>query len=301
VAPFHRALVGIGGSERHRDALALAQRLADPEGGELILAHVHGDRSLRLPRVHARADSAELLAAARGDLRGGITVTETSRSASSVARGLTELAEEVDADVVVVGSCSPAIEGRIAPGRIGMRLMQGAPCAVALAPVGWAGADGFRHVGIAFDGSPEAVAALTAGYSLAARDGAAVSLFYVLVQGRAGWSGVPPDEADRWVQTDRLRAQEQLDDAADAAPAGVNPRTVLLYGDPAQRITAACDGIVDVLFAGSRGYGPFHRALAGSVSEALVLTATEPFVVTPRSGTPPAPVAREDSAGAASA
>ena len=37
-----------------RDALALAQRLVDPEPGELILAHVDGDRSFRLPRPHQR-------------------------------------------------------------------------------------------------------------------------------------------------------------------------------------------------------------------------------------------------------
>ena len=127
---------------------------------------------------------------------------------------------------------------------------------------------------------------MAAGYALAARDGAAASLFYVLGAAGAGWSGPPPEEVDRGMRANRLRAQEQLDAAADAAPAGVNPRTVLLYGDPTQRIAAACDGVVDVLFAGSRGYGPLHRALGGSVSEALVLTATQPFVVTPRSGTP---------------
>lgn len=298
MAPFHRALAGIGGSARHRDGLALAQRLLDPERGELILAHVHGDRSFRLARPHGRADPAALLAAARGEVREGITVTETSRSAASVARGLTELAEQTSADVLVVGSGSPSMDGRITPGRTGMRLMQGAPCAVALAPVGWRDEGEFRHVGIAYDGSPEAAAALASGYSLAARDGAAVSLFYVLVGVAAGWSGPRPDEVDRAVQAARLRAHEQLDAAADAAPAGVNPRTVLLYGDPAHQIAAACDGIVDLLFAGSRGYGPLHRALAGSVSEALVLAATQPVVVTPRSGTPGA---ADASAGAAPA
>jgi nucleotide-binding universal stress UspA family protein len=212
---------------------------------------------------------------------------------------LTELAEESSADVLVVGSCSPATQGRITPGRIGIRLMQGAPCAVALAPAGWRDSGRFRHVGIAFDGSPEAAVALAAGYSLAARDGAAVSLFFVLAAGSVGWTGLPPEEVDRGVRIERLRAQEQLDAAADAAPPGLNPRTVLLYGDPARQIATACDGIVDVVFAGSRGYGPLHRALAGSVSEALLLAATQPCIVTPRGEAPVA--AGEASAGAASA
>jgi nucleotide-binding universal stress UspA family protein len=43
---------------------------------------------------------------------------------------------------------------------------------------------------------------------------------------------------------------------------------------------------VDILFTGSRGYGPVHRAVAGSVAEALLNDATQPVVVMPRSGMP---------------
>src|SRR5215207_989587 len=185
MAPFRRVLVGIGGSERHRDALALAQRLVDHDHGELLLAHVAGDRSFRLPRRHG-VEPAQLLAAASGEVRGGVAVTTTSRSAASVARGLTELAEETGSDLLVVGSGGPDTTGRITPGRNGMRLVQGAPCAVALAPSGARDAGDFRHVGIAYDGSPEAAAALASGYFLAARDRAAVSIFHV-VAGGVGW------------------------------------------------------------------------------------------------------------------
>ena len=41
--------------------------------------------------------------------------------------------------------------------------------------------------------------------------------------------------------------------------------------------------MVDLLFAGSRGYGPLRRALLGSVSGALVRDAGCPVVITPRS------------------
>jgi nucleotide-binding universal stress UspA family protein len=283
MAPFERVLVGIGGSERHRDARALAQRLVAPEG-ELVLAHVDGDRSFRLPRPHASADTAELLAAARRAVNGGVPVSQTTCSAASVARGLTELAEESACDLVVVGSGRSGMAGRITPGRTGMRLVQGAPCTVALAPTGSREIGAFRHVGIAYDYSPEAAAALERGYALAARDRAAVSIFHGVAAASLAWSGPEPDDYDRSLQAERLRAQELLDVAADSAPAGVNPRTVLLQGDPARRITTTCNGIVDILFAGSRGYGPLHRVLAGSVSEGLMLAATQPFVVTPRSG-----------------
>ena len=50
--------------------------------------------------------------------------------------------------------------------------------------------------------------------------------------------------------------------------------------------TAACRGVVDILFSGSRGFGPLYRVVAGSFSETLLLGASEPFVVIPRSGVP---------------
>jgi len=301
MAPYRRVLVGIGGSDRDRDALTLARRLIDPRAGELILAHVDDDRSFRVLRPQPRAAPADLLAAARAEAGSGTAVSVRSPRAGSVARGLTELAEEADADIVVVGSAAPPVDGRITPGRLGMRLVQGAPCAVALVPAGASDAGPFHHVGIAFDGSPEAAAALAAGYAIAARDGAAVTLYHVMAAFGGGGSGAA-EEVDAGLRADRLRAHQQLDAAADAAPAGVNPRTVLLHGDPAQRIAAACDGIVDVLFAGSRGYGPMHRALAGSVSEGLLLLSTQPVVITPRGEKPAAgDLAREAPADRAPA
>jgi len=41
---------------------------------------------------------------------------------------------------------------------------------------------------------------------------------------------------------------------------------------------------VDVLFCGSRGYGPARRVLLGGVSAKLIKRATRPVVVVPRSG-----------------
>jgi nucleotide-binding universal stress UspA family protein len=245
--------------------------------GRLILAAVEVHHSFRL-RHHAARDAAAGLDSARARVRSATPVEEVTRVAASVARGLTEIAEEMHADLVVVGSSEPVTEGHVIPGRTGLRLLQGAPCAVAVAPAGATDEGPFRHVAIAYDGSPEAAAALAAGYAVAARDGAAVSLFWVSPAAGIAWD----ESVERAVRAERLHAHERLDAAAESAPPGVNPRTVVLRGDPGPMITGACDGIADVLFAGSRGYGPMHRALAGSVSEALLLTATQPVVITPR-------------------
>ena len=67
---------------------------------------------------------------------------------------------------------------------------------------------------------------------------------------------------------------------SDNAPVGLNPETLLLHGEPAAEIAARADGVIDLLFTGSRGYGPLRRALLGSVSGALVRDAGCPVVVT---------------------
>ena len=280
---FHRVLVGFDGSEPARDALVLAQRLADPDG-ELLLAYVEVHRGFGLPHGRHRQPPEDVLAAGRAEVDGTFRVETVECEASSAARGLTELAEQTRVDLVVIGARHGSAERRTTPGATALRLLQGAPCAVAISPLGMREHERFHHVGVAYDGSPEADVAVAAAYALAARDGTAVSMFLVLPASGVGAAGETSAQAEAALQSRRNRAQQQLDTAADAAPDGVNPRTVLLYGDAPGQITRASDGIVDVLFTGSRGYGPVQRALAGSVSEQLLLSATQPVVVLPRGG-----------------
>ena len=278
---FSRVLVGFDDSTPAGDALVLAQRLVDPDG-ELLLACVDAQRGFRLPHPRPHGGSADVLAAGRAQVTIATPVSLLERPASSAARGLLELAEQERPDLLVVGAHHGTAESRTTPGTTALRLLQGAPCAVAIAPLGLREVDRFHHVGVAFDGSAEAHAALAAGYALAARDGAAVSIFRAMTTGGVTYAGAETPQLDAATQAQRTRAQDQLDAAADAAPAGVNPRTVLLRGEPATEIARASSGIVDVLFTGSRGHGPLHRVFAGSVSQALLLAATQPLIVLPR-------------------
>jgi nucleotide-binding universal stress UspA family protein len=284
-AGFGRVLVGFDGADLAGDAVALAERLLDPRHGAIVLAHVDVSRVLKPLRHRSDASSKEVLSAGRAQLAAGTPAGELAHTSASVARGLTELAEKEKADLVVIGSTRAAPDGRTSLGRTAIRLLQGAPCAVAISAAGRRDQGSFHHVGIAYDGSPESAAALEVAYTLAARDGAAVSLYLSIAAGAAApAAGIYRRELERAALNPRLEAQELLDSAADSAPPGVNPRTVLLHGEPALEIPRAADGIVDILFTGSRGSGPMHRALAGSVSEALARSSTQPVVVMPRGG-----------------
>jgi nucleotide-binding universal stress UspA family protein len=275
--PFRHVLVAYDGSASAADALCLALRLRDPAGGRVVLVCVVAGRPWHAPRHPSRAadDAQAMLAEARARIPAGVPVAIRAPAASSPARGLTELAEAEHADLIAIGSAKGAADdGRIGLARTAGRLLAGAPCAVAVAPPGLRETGRFHHVGVAADGSPEAAAALQAGYMIARRSGSAVTLFsaYDPVM------EVSPDEA----LLARRAIQERLDAAADAAPAGVNPRTVLLHGPAGRKIAEACDGVVDLLVTGSRGYGPVQRALLGSVSEELIARARHPVLVIPR-------------------
>jgi nucleotide-binding universal stress UspA family protein len=279
-APFRRVLVGVDGSGAAEDAVELALRLVDADDGELLLAHVNAHRALRLPRGRRRPAD-DVLGPAIAALPAGLRVRPIERDAASAAGGLCEGAEEERADLLVVGSHHDGPEGRTTPGSTALRLLQGAPCAVAVAPVGLREHGRFHHVGVAYDGSAEARRALDIGYFLAGRDGAAVTLYRAISRVGMEYAGAIAQEMDAAAQARRKDATDQLDAAADVAPAGVNPRTLLVHDAPST-ITKACDGIVDLLVIGSRGYGPMHRVLAGSVSLELLLDASQPVIVVPR-------------------
>jgi nucleotide-binding universal stress UspA family protein len=84
--------------------------------------------------------------------------------------------------------------------------------------------------------------------------------------------------------TAKQHARQLLYYVADHAPHGLKPETLLLHGHAAEQISRRAAGVVDLLFAGSRGHGPLRRAMADSVSGALVHDAGCPVVITPRTG-----------------
>jgi nucleotide-binding universal stress UspA family protein len=278
-AGYRHVLVAFDGSPSAQDALALAGRLRDPAGGALTLACIEPARAWhRAGRTESGVGTEEMLTEARAELPAGIPVAVRSPAASSAARGLTELAEREQADLIAIGSAKGADDDRIGLARTAGRLLHGAPCAVAVAPPGLRDTGPFHHIGVALDDSREAAAALAVAFAIARRDGSAMTLYAALEH--------VVDRTEEGSRRMRLALQERLDQAADAAPSGVNPRTVLVYGVPGQAIAEACDGAVDLLVVGSRGYGPLQRALLGSVSEELLTRARHPVLVIPRQPAP---------------
>lgn len=281
---FKNVLVGVDGSKNGRDAIALAGHLTDPDG-KLTLAHV---RDGQLHPSHAitpgmleeeREASADLLEAERD--ASGVSAELVSVVAFSPGRGLHEQTDDLRADLLVVGSCSHhGILGRAMLGDDTRAALNGAPCAVAIAPAGYAEHPmELRRIGAAYNQSPESKQALEVAREVAAASGGAVQALEVVVIPTVLYTGIMPPLVGAGVDT---MLEESL--ARMKAIPGVQGRAV--YGIAGEELAEFGDQL-DILVLGSRGYGPLKRLVLGSTSDYLQRHARCALLVLPRGAAVP--------------
>jgi nucleotide-binding universal stress UspA family protein len=282
-------LAGVDESKHSADALALATALAPGLDADAVAAYVYPSRDLEPPTGEGTdepvlAELADSVAAALRELGSTIDARHLILIADrSAARGLQHAAEERGAIVISLGSTRRSTLGRVLLGSTAERLMSGAPCPVAVAPQGYGNEPrSIETIGCAFDGSPEARAALDWAAAMAGRSGARVRILAVheqLPSDTPAFRGVPritEDEAVRDHLTRQVTAAE-LD--LRRAEIGVDANLATGRAVP---ILEEQTSEVDVLITGSRGYGPARAVLLGSVSRELVRRAACPVIVIPR-------------------
>ncbi|MEO6859887.1 MAG: universal stress protein [Solirubrobacteraceae bacterium] len=274
---FKSVIVGVDGEEGGRDAIALARVLRD-EDGELTLAHVyqgeaHVWRGSSPPYEAAeRERTRELLEKVREEA--GIEAQLRWHGSPSVGRGLHELAETVGADLLVIGSSRRGLFGRVLIGDETRGALNGAPCAVAIAPAGFSRhAVAMREIGVGYDGSPESEHALGVARELAAEHGIKLSAFAAV--------SVPTYLAHGRSAPDATPIEKLVDEAREriAALGGVEPHAA--YGRPAEEL-ALYGASLDLLVIGSRSYGPIGRLMHGSTAQDLAHSARCPLLVLTR-------------------
>jgi nucleotide-binding universal stress UspA family protein len=252
-------VVGADATDRSRDAIAFARRL-DP--GELVLA-------CAVPPE---------LTPPTGLAAGTQVIPD-----SSPARALHTLAETRAADLVVVGSTHTGRLGRVFPGATGEKLLHGSPCAVAVVPRGNEDRP-IARIGVAYDGTDEAKAALALAVRLSKRFDSRLELIGVAgldwYAGPALVGGVGYEMETLRVETEK-RIKAALDEAAQGLD--VPSETVLRDGDPAEELAEQSEQL-DLIVTGSRGYGPLRAVLMGGVSGRLIRLAHCPVIVVPRAG-----------------
>jgi nucleotide-binding universal stress UspA family protein len=182
---YRRILVGYDGSEGGRDALALARGLASIEGAELILVAALEYDPLATPAdAYERAvEEAEgRLSRSAREILGPTPFALRTFGGAPAPLVLTEFAERERADVIVLGSTHREGLGRVLPGSVGERVLHGrAPCAVLVAPSGFAGRERLEieAIGVGYDGRSEAGHARAVATALASDLGASVETITV--------------------------------------------------------------------------------------------------------------------------
>jgi nucleotide-binding universal stress UspA family protein len=289
-------VIGFDGSDCGEDALALGLVLCRATGASPVVAVVYPEQyPIGVGRVDAewvayleeRAE--ELLQRARRVLGDGVAADYRTVSAASESRGLHELAEREQAEVVVIGSTHRGPLGRTYPGSTGDRLLQGSAWPVAVAPRGLREdpPPALRTIAVASLDTPEAHEALDFAAALAQRSGARLRLLSVLPSRAEVFAPVVGRDAEAAFAS---RAREVFQAALDHALAGLGGRVEatgeLLEGDVVDALATLDRRDADLLVCGSRGYGPIRRVLLGGVSSRLLRRAACPLLVVPRRDEP---------------
>ncbi len=274
---YRTVIAAHAGDGPSMDGLALARLVAGVSGARLLIAHVAGPR---------QAAAERLLEGLGRESAPELQVETRLVECTSVPRALHDLAEAERADLIVLGSSRHGRAGRVLTGSVAQRLIQGAPCAVAVAPRGFSALNltYLHRLAVGFDGSPESEVALRQAAAVAGAAGARLRLL-AAVEPVVIPAFVNVPAGDAYAQLIRARRElleRQVEAAAASLPPDVPVETRVVEGTAVDAICKEARYGVDLLVVGSRGWGPVRRVLLGSVSSRLLHVAPCPVLVVPR-------------------
>lgn len=275
---FHNALVGVDGRQGGRDAVALASALVG-RGAKITLLHVHDGLSRLTHAATPGTDAQEREKASRlleqESTAAGISAELVEVESPRPGRVLHEQAEEHAADLIVVGSCRHSAVGRAMLGNDTRAALNGAPCAIAVASLGFQARPALSRIGVGYDESAESRAALGAARELGATKGATVTALEVIsIPSQAYMGFISPAalaDIDEDVRQVNERLSRQLDGIHGRATWGLAGEELAAFGDD-----------LDLLVIGSRGFGPLKRMMLGSTADYLERHARCCLLVLPR-------------------
>lgn len=268
--PIKRIIVGVSDGQASRDAIVLAKAFTESVGAGLIAASVRPFWPALLgPERYCRLvnEDMERMVNEVKEVDEEVSFSTRVVAGGHEGGGLTRLASAEGADLIVLGSGKNGPSGRVTPGSLGERILESAPCAVALAPLGLEkSGTHLRELAVAIDGSREARVAQRIAFGLAEVAGSHLSVLGVVEP--------EPDPAAPGAASRQLireaRVRRHLDQAMEDAPPQLSVSTHLLHGPPARMLTEAT-ATADLLLLGSRSRYRSSRFLSlGSVAGQVI-------------------------------
>jgi nucleotide-binding universal stress UspA family protein len=267
---FHKLIVAFDGTDTGWDGLVLSMGLAKAFGSQVAVVYVYDEELAARSREAARelAEQAEsVLAGARDGVSQALAVSFCALAATSPARGLHELAQKEEADLIVLGSRRLGPHTKGALGATSENVMRAAPCAVAVAPRGYRSGGGFvpQRVAVGWIPTDEGTLALEVSCRIARATGGTVEV-------------VTTTSASATVDDLAARAQAAVERVLVALDDGVPVEVNARVGKAAEALVDRSVAM-DLVVLGARGYGPSRTMLLGSVSAEVVPQAHCPVMI----------------------
>jgi nucleotide-binding universal stress UspA family protein len=279
-------VVGFAPDGRGRGVLHLAAMLARSSGEDLLVCAVVPSP---WPPSPAKVDAEyqaylvgaaeNALSRARARLATDVPASYEVVHARSGPAGILEVAERVEASLIVVGPATDGGSGMVSVGSTSARLLHSSHVPVALAPRGFHVREGARveRVTVAFGGRHEDLVVATA--SVAARIGTSLRVASFAVRPH------PPYTAGVGREADDSMTDQWIAEITAAARAAVGDGAEIVIGE-GEDWGEALEDVPwregDVLVVGSSSIGPLARVFLGSRATKIVRHSPVPVVVVPR-------------------
>jgi nucleotide-binding universal stress UspA family protein/uncharacterized membrane protein YfcA len=261
-----RLLLATDGSEYSDGATAVALDFAQKSGAQLtamsaVLIDMGSQSAGALALKQAKAAAEEALQTVREKAaHKGIEITTVLRQAARPAKEIVHLADDLHADVIVMGRRGKRGLARLMVGESTREVIGYADCNVLVVPK--ASTMWNRRILLGTDGSRHSEMAGVVTRELAKRFGLPVSVVAVM--------GPKHDEKRR---AEGREAAERM--RAALARDGVDAEATVVEGDPGTEVArCAQQRGADLVVMGSHGRTGFGRLLLGSVSEKVIGQAT---------------------------
>ena len=271
-------LLADDGSQHAQAAVELLQELPlPPKSSILILRAFH---SGQIPLI---SDFEKSLERSKGQLMGRGFRVETELKLGSASQMILEHAEEKMPDLIVLGAKGLRSTVSILLGGVAQQVMEYATCPVLIVR---APQRGFRKILLATDGSPSSLSAVRYLGKFALPENVEVHVVHVLppvqipvlMEPQYGtWQtiyAVYPTHEEEEIRraTEKKQGETLLNRTCSLLRRnGIDPICKLVRGDAATEIMDYVkDEQIDLIVAGSHGYGNFKSIWVGSVSRKLV-------------------------------
>jgi nucleotide-binding universal stress UspA family protein len=273
VVGYRAGRVGLSG-------LHLGLRLARSLNTSLTVATIVSDDRVRGLGSASADEAAEHLR----DLARGIEVGFVDRAHRSVSGGLIEIVEDVDADVLVLGSLPSGGRGGLAIGSTADWLLHASPAPVAISPREYVlGAGALTRLTCAYSATPDTLDVVRRCMEFAERCGVPARVITFAVRGKTMF---PPevgiDAEDSILQAWAAQAQEILERLkTDGVVADEVPLEVVSGGSWAEALENADWRDGEILALGTRPRGDIRRMFLGSRSGTIIRDSPVPVLALP--------------------